>query len=139
MLEDLFTKPVEIETDEDVEWIEQLLKRMVVRQNDRTHRPLYSPSQMSECLRYVYLLKHRKELGLQRVGSRSASTHYYFFNGNFSCTLSGSLRCGNLNKPSMTRQVFRLHGVEIPIVSKSGRIMVERSMPWCLSTKSRGS
>ena len=49
LLEDLFTKPVEIESDEDIEWIEQLLKRMVERGNDRNFRPVYSPSQICEC------------------------------------------------------------------------------------------
>src|SRR6266496_4410107 len=83
LLEDLFTKPVEIESKEDVEWITALLERMVERGEKRKGQPLYSPSQLSSCLRHVYLLKHRNELGLVRVGSKSASAHYYFFNGNF--------------------------------------------------------
>ncbi len=117
LLEDLFTKPVEIESDEDVEWIEQLLRRMVERQQDRTHRPLYSPSQLSSCLRYVYLLKHHRELGLKRVGSRSASAHYYFFTGNF-LHLKWQFALWKLEQAVNDSSIFRLHGVEVPIISK---------------------
>lgn len=117
LLEDLFRKPVEIESAEDVAWIEQLLHRMVERQNNRNFKPLYSPSQLSECLRYVYLLKHHKELGLVRVGSKSASAHYYFFNGNF-LHLKWQFALHKLEEAINNPAIFQLHGVEIPIVSK---------------------
>jgi hypothetical protein len=117
LLEDLFTQPVEIESEEDIEWIEQLLRRMLARGQDRNNRPLYSPSQLSECLRYVYLLKHRKELGLVRTGSRSASAHYYFFTGNF-LHLKWQFALMKLEKAVNNPAIFRLHGVEVPIVSK---------------------
>ena len=117
LLEDLFAKPVEIESDEDVEWIEQLLRRMVERGQDRTHRPLYSPSQLSSCLRHVYLLKHHRELGLQRVGTRSASAHYYFFTGNF-LHLKWQFALWKLEQAINDPSIFLLHGVEVPIISK---------------------
>jgi hypothetical protein len=117
LLEDLFTRPVEIESEEDIEWIEQLLRRMLARGQDRENRPLYSPSQLSECLRYVYLLKHRKELGLQRVGSRSASAHYYFFTGNF-LHLKWQFALRKLEQAINNPAIFQLHGVEVPIISK---------------------
>lgn len=117
LLEELFKEPVEIESEEDIEWIEQLLRRMVQRGNDREFRPLYSPSQLAECLRYVYLLKHRKELGLVRVGSNSPSAHYYFFTGNF-LHLKWQFALYKLEKQINDPSIFQLHGVEVPIISK---------------------
>jgi hypothetical protein len=118
LLEDLFRDPVEIESYEDVEWLERLLNRMLTRQLERDSAPLYSPSQLAGCLRYVYLLKHRKELGLKKVGSKSASAHYYFFNGNF-LHLKWQFALHKLDQKTDPLD-FQLLGVEVPVVSKRG-------------------
>lgn len=117
MLEDLFRQPVEIENDEDVAWITDLLSKMVERGHSREFKPVYSPSQLSECLRYVYLLKHRRELGLKKVGSKSVSAHFYFFNGNF-LHLKWQFALYKLEQQINDPKVFKLIGVEVPIISK---------------------
>lgn len=117
LLEDLFKRQVEIESDEDIEWITSLLKSMVDRGNARNSKPVYSPSQLASCLRYVYLLKHRNELGLVKVGSNSASTNFYFFNGNF-LHLKWQFALYKLEKEINDPAVFKLIGCEVPILSK---------------------
>lgn len=117
LLEDLFQRPVEIESDEDVEWITALLTRMVERQNNRTTAPLYSPSQLASCLRHVYLLKHHREHEIEKKRSVKIEPHYYFFTGNF-LHLKWQFALYKLEKKINDPSVFRLIGVEVPIVSK---------------------
>lgn len=119
LLEDLFQKPVEIESEEDVEWITGVLNQMVERQQARMNTPLFSPSQLAQCLRYVYLLKHHKELGIPRTGSVRVEPHFYFFNGNF-LHLKWQFALYKLEKYIDDPKIFTLHGVEVPIVSKRG-------------------
>lgn len=119
LLEDLFQRPVEIESDDDVDWITDVLRRMVERQNARTNAPLFSPSQLAECLRYVYLLKHHKELGISRITSSRVEPHFYFFNGNF-LHLKWQFALYKLEKYVDDPAIFTLHGVEVPIISKHG-------------------
>lgn len=117
LLEDLFQKPVEIESDEDVEWLTALLRRMVKRQQARGTAPLFSPSQLAECLRYVYLLKNHKELEIPRLRSTRVEPHFYFFNGNF-LHLKWQFALYKLEKHVNDPSIFALHGVEVPIISK---------------------
>lgn len=118
LLEDLFMKPVEVEDEEDVNFINDLLMRQLNRSQDREHRPLYSPSQLASCLRYVYLLKHHKEFGLVRAKIGRPEPHYYFFTGNF-LHLKWQFALHKLDR-ALPDSVFKLIGVEIPIVSKRG-------------------
>lgn len=117
LLEDLFREPVEIETAEDVAWIETLLHRMAERQQARTEAPLYSPSQLASCLRYVYLLKNHRSHDVPKVRSTSASAHYYFFTGNF-LHLKWQFALHKLEEKINDPKAFKLFGVEIPVVSK---------------------
>jgi hypothetical protein len=117
LLEDLFMRPVEFDTDEDVEWMANLLRDVQARQGGRSTNPLFSPSQLASCLRYVYLLKNHDEHGLRRVGTRSVSAHYYFFTGNF-LHLKWQYALYKLDQKINDPSIFKLHGVEIPIVSK---------------------
>jgi hypothetical protein len=117
LLEDLFQRPVEIESDEDVEWITTLLRRMVERQQARTSAPLFSPSQLAQCLRYVYLLKHHRELGISKTSSVRVEPHFYFFTGNF-LHLKWQFALYKLEEYVNDPEIFTLHGVEVPIVSK---------------------
>jgi len=119
LLEDLFQRPVEIESDEDVAWITGVLEQMVARQHARTNAPLFSPSQMASCLRYVYLLKHHKELGISKTSSARIEPHFYFFNGNF-LHLKWQFALYKLEKYVNDPAIFTLHGVEVPIISKHG-------------------
>lgn len=118
LLEDLFQRQVEIESEEDVEWIAALLRTMVERQQRREGAPVFSPSQLSECLRYVYLLKHHKELGITRAGNVRVEPNFYFFNGNF-VHIKWQFALYKLDK-KLPDDVFKLIGVEVPILSKRG-------------------
>src|SRR3954466_6488051 len=116
LLEDLFQKPVEPETDDEIDFITDILKSQVRRQKDRTHRPVFSPSQLSECLRYVYLLKHHKKLKIPKTASVRVEPHFYFFNGNF-LHIKWQFALYKLDK-ALPDQIFKLIGVEVPILSK---------------------
>jgi hypothetical protein len=116
LLEDLFQKPVEIETDEDIEFITLTMIQMMNRQQDRTSQPVFSPSQLAECLRYVYLLKNHKEYGLVKVPGNRIEPNFYFFTGNW-LHLKWQFALWKLNQVT-DDEVFRLIGVEVPIVSK---------------------
>lgn len=116
LLEDLFQSQVEIESDEDVEWIANLLRTMVERQQRREESPVFSPSQLSECLRYVYLLKHHKELEISRLKNTRVEPNFYFFNGNF-LHIKWQFALYKLDK-KLPDEIFKLIGVEVPIVSK---------------------
>lgn len=118
LLEDFLQEPLEIEDEEDIQFVIDVLTSQVARSQARIERPLFSPSQLAECLRYVYLLKHHKELGIERVKVKSASAHFYFFNGNF-LHLKWQFALFKLDR-ALPDDVFKLFGVEIPIVSKRG-------------------
>jgi len=117
LMEELFQRPVEIESDDDVLWITELLHEMVERQRRRQNNPLFSPSQLSECLRYVYLLKHGKTLEIPKSQSVRIEPNFYFFNGNF-LHLKWQFALYKLDKYVADPKIFRLHGCEVPIVSK---------------------
>jgi len=117
LLEDLFTRPVEFDTDEDVEWMALLLQDVQERQGGRAANPLYSPSQLASCLRYVYLLKHHEEHEIPLTPTRSVSAHYYFFTGNF-LHLKWQYALYKLDQKINDPSIFRLHGCEIQIMSK---------------------
>jgi hypothetical protein len=116
LLEDLFQKPVEVENQQDINFITMILQNQVMRSQMREDNPLFSPSQLSECLRYVYLLKNRKELGLVRVHGTRIEPNFYFFNGNF-LHLKWQFALHKLDK-HLPDEIFKLYGVEVPIVSK---------------------
>lgn len=118
LLEDLFQKPVEIEDAEDVAFIVDVLTSQIARSEARVNKPLFSPSQLASCLRYVYLLKHHRELGIERLKSMRVEPHFYFFNGNF-LHLKWQFALWKLHR-SLPDKIFGLHGVEVPIISKRG-------------------
>jgi hypothetical protein len=118
LLEDLFSRQVEIEEGEDVEFLTTLLNLTAIRQTKRQTKPLYSPSQLSSCLRYVYLLKHHKALGITKQPSIRPEANFYFFNGNW-VHLKWQFALYKLHQ-KLPDDVFMLIGCEIPIISKHG-------------------
>ena len=115
LLVDLFSRSVEIEED-DLPFLLDLLEKMVTRQGVRNSRPVFSPSQLSSCLRYVYLLKHHSELGVFKKPSMRPEANYYFFTGNW-IHLKWQLALHKLDK-RWPDEKFQLLGVEVPILSK---------------------
>ena len=116
LLEDLFQNPVEIESEQDVEFLTRLLRTMVERQKRRGSAPLYSPSQLASCLRYVYLLKHHREHGISRQKPTRVQPNFFFFNGNF-LHLKWQFALWKLDQ-AVSDEKFKLLGCEIPIISK---------------------
>lgn len=116
LLEDLFQKPVEIESDEDINFIAGLAALMAGRGVRRNAAPVFSPSQLSECLRYVYLLKNHKELGILKLGQTRVDANFYLFNGNF-LHLKWQFALHKLDL-ALPNEIFTLIGVEVPIISK---------------------
>jgi len=115
LLEDLFQRPVEIEDEYDVDWLTRLLKLQLERGERRGS--VFSPSQMSECLRYVYLLKHHRQLEIERARLVRVEPNFYFFNGNF-LHLKWQFALYKLHRHIGDAEIFCLHGVEVPIESK---------------------
>jgi hypothetical protein len=116
LLEDLFQHPVEISSQEDIYWLAGVLATMVARNTAREEAPLFSPSQLSECLRYVYLLKNYKELDISKLSLTRIEPNFYFFNGNF-LHLKWQFALHKLDQ-KLPDEIFKLHGVEVPVVSK---------------------
>lgn len=119
LLEDLFQRPVEIESEDDIQFLVEVLRSQIARSQARVEKPLFSPSQLAHCLRYVYLLKHNRELGIERAKSIRVEPHFYFFNGNF-LHLKWQFALYKLEKKINDAKVFSLVAVEVPIVSKRG-------------------
>ena len=117
MIEDLFKQPIEIESQDDIDFIVLLLESQMTRQQDRTSNPLFSPSQLAECLRYVYLLKNHKELEIPKLASVRIEPNFYFFNGNW-LHIKWQFALFKLAKKINDPAIFTMLGVEVPIVSK---------------------
>jgi hypothetical protein len=117
LLEDLFQYPVDVDGPDDISFIVNTLERQVARSVDRVHAPKYSPSQLASCLRQVYLLKHHQQLGVNKLASVRIEPNFYFFTGNW-IHLKWQFALFKLDKFIGDPTIFRLHGVEIPIVSK---------------------
>lgn len=75
LVEDFYQNPVEVEDDEDIKFVEKVLK---VRSLPR-RKGIYSPSMLSECVRRVYFIKTEKP---QRR-ARRVESHGYFADGNW--------------------------------------------------------
>jgi|SRR5215471_4212808 len=117
LLEDLFSRPVEIEED-DLPFLYTLLDLVVMRQKGRVDRAYFSPSQLSSCLRHVYLLRHHRELEIPKRRSIRPEANYYFFTGNW-VHLKWQFALYKLDQ-ALPDDVFKLIGCEIPVVSKRG-------------------
>jgi hypothetical protein len=120
LLEDMFQHgQVEIESPEDIAFIVNVLERQLARSLDREYRPKFSPSQLSTCLRHVYLLKHHKAQKIPKLASVRIEPNFYFFNGNW-LHLKWQFALYKLDQFIGDPTIFKLVGVEVPIVSKHG-------------------
>lgn len=118
LLEDLFRNPVEPEDDKDIEFLTTLFQQTIVRQKLRESKPVFSPSQLAQCLRQVYLLRQHKEHGIKKQRSTRIQPNYYFFNGNF-LHVKWQFALHKLDR-EISDDVFKLVGCEVPIISKHG-------------------
>ena len=117
MLEDLFTYPLRVENDRDVQFISSLLRKGQERERARTSSPVFSPSALSACLRKVYLTRHHEELGIPRLKSMKIEPNFYFATGEW-LHLKWQFACWKLQERINDPKVFRLIACEYPITSK---------------------
>lgn len=85
LLENFMQKPVNIESQADVEFLEALLQKMLERE-DRRRDPnsnVYSPSALASCLRHVYLKRHHRALKIKPRYPAKVEPNFYFLTGNF--------------------------------------------------------
>lgn len=84
MIEDFMRRPVNIEDEDDIAFLTKLQIKMLVREQERANgTAVYSPSQLASCLRYVYLLRHGRQMKIPRIAPARVEPHFYFLNGNF--------------------------------------------------------
>src|SRR5215510_1646221 len=118
MIEDLLRHPVNIETDDDVEWLVALLEKMLHREKSRHNglRP-YSPSALAECLRKVYLLRHHDRLDIPSEYLPRPEPNFYFLTGNWlHIKWLFTLRKLEL----WQHRIFKILEIEYPVMSKHG-------------------
>ena len=118
LIEDFLRKPVNIESDEDVEFLTTLFEKMVERE-DRRRTPeskVFSPSSMASCLRQVFLQKHHTALGIPASLKPRIEPNFYFLTGNF-LHLKWQFVLYKMDV-KLPDDVFKLVGVEVPILSK---------------------
>jgi len=119
LLEDLLQKPLRIENDRDVIFIQSLLKKGMEREQARNSQPVFSPSSMSACLRRVYLTRHHRELEIPALKTTRLESHYYFMTGEWT-HLKWQFACFKLQDRINNPDIFRLVACEYPIMSKRG-------------------
>lgn len=129
LLEDFMRKPVNIESDADVEFLTGLFQTMAHRE-DRRRDPntkVFSPSALAQCLRQVYLKKHHEELEITSRLPPRIEPNFYFLNGNF-LHVKWQFALYKMELAIADPDVFHVHrverefewGFEVPILSKRG-------------------
>lgn len=119
LLEDFMLRPVNIESEEDVEFLTELFTTMAERESRRGGKPMFSPSALASCLRQVYLLKHHRELGIEAKHPLKREPNFYFLTGNF-LHVKWQYALYKMEKAISDPQVFEILGFEVPIQSKRG-------------------
>jgi hypothetical protein len=127
LLEDFMRKPVNIETEEDVQFLTGLFRTMADRE-DRRRDPdtnVFSPSALAQCLRQVYLKKHHAQLEIPARLPPRIEPNFYFLNGNF-LHVKWQFALYKMELAISDPKVFHVHrierefewGFEVPILSK---------------------
>lgn len=118
LLEDLMTRPVRVEDEEDINFISDLLRKAMEREKTRGDSPMFSPSALASCLRRVYLTRHSESLGIQRLGSTRIEPNFYFLTGEW-LHYKWQFVCWKLHR-TLPDKIFKLLAVELPVISKHG-------------------
>ena len=114
LLEDFMLKPVNIESDEDVQFLTDLFQTMAERENRRSSDRMFSPSALASCLRQVYLLKHHDDLDIPKLSPVKREPNFYFLNGNF-LHVKWQFALYKMEKAIDDPKVFHIIGFEVPI------------------------
>jgi hypothetical protein len=119
LIEDFMARPVNIESQADARFIHALTQTMIEREERRRgDEKVFSPSALSECLRYIYLAKNFKELGIPRVFTTRVEPNFYFLTGNF-LHIKWQFALYKLDQVTDDDD-FKLIAVEHQIISKHG-------------------
>lgn len=124
-LNEILKYGVNIETEDDAEFLYRLALKQVQREKERKEGDgVFSPSGLASCLRRVYFSKNCKQLGLTRVELPAIEPHYYFLTGDF-IHLKWQFAMWKLSLREMeqaakngTDPEFMLIDCEIPVMSK---------------------
>lgn len=119
LLEDFMFKPVNIENQDDVDFLASLFEVMTKREQARKTKRMFSPSALASCLRQVYLLKHYEELGIEKREPMRREPNFYFLNGNF-LHIKWQFALYKMEKHINDPEIFEILGMEVPIQSKRG-------------------
>lgn len=122
MLHRLLEGKIEIETDDDVAFINDLNRKGIERERLReegykNNQMVFSPSSLAKCLRRVYLSKRHQDMGLERIDLPNIGAHSYFFTGDW-IHLKWQFALYKLNK--LMGDDFILLDVEMSVMSKHG-------------------
>jgi hypothetical protein len=83
LIEEFMRNSVEVESQEDVEWLAQLFRSGLRREEERKRTPVFSPSSFASCLRQVYLKRNYKEVGLVPLQVPRLEPQGYYLHGDF--------------------------------------------------------
>jgi hypothetical protein len=115
LLEEMFRQPVRMETEEDIEFLRYVATKSAGREVERNNNLVFSPSGLASCMRRVYLGRHWKDMGLERVVLPNVQTQGIFSLGDF-IHLQWHFYLFKLNE--LMGDKFILIDVEIPVMSK---------------------
>lgn len=115
LLEEMFRRPVRVETEDDVEFIKYATTKSMERETTRQGNSVFSPSGLASCMRRVYLGRHWKSLGLERITLPNTQAHGTFANGDW-VHLQWHFNLFKLDV--MFPDKFMLVDIEIPVMSK---------------------
>jgi hypothetical protein len=119
LLEDLLREPLRVETDDDVNFINSLLRLGMEREKRRGEKPVFSPSSLAACLRQVYLTRHSQQLEIPKLKQSRIEPNFYFVTGEW-LHLKWQFACYKLHKKIDNPDKFQLLFCELPIMSKHG-------------------
>jgi hypothetical protein len=113
-------KPVNIENQEDVEFLTALFEKMALREDRRrqAESKVFSPSALASCLRHVYLNRNHESLGIEAVLPPRIEPNFYFATGNF-LHVKWQFVLYKMDK-HYPDKVFQLVDVERSVISKRG-------------------
>ena len=116
LLEDLFTRPVEIQNMMDAAWLHTLMRKQLDREQARMEDKVFSPSSLANCLRQVHLAKNYDKLGIKKQIPMRVEPNFYFLTGNW-LHLKWQFALYKLDQ-RMPDEIFKLIGVEYRVHSK---------------------
>ena len=115
LLEELFRNPVRVENQDDIDFINVTAQKMALREQQRDSNLVFSPSGLASCMRRVYLGRHWKDLGLERIDLHNVQAHGIFTEGDFR-HLQYHFYMWKLNQKLPNK--FILVDLEVPVISK---------------------